>query len=44
MGMLKSTGISNLVESEPALTWKVPDHMTLEDASTVTAVYVTVRK
>ncbi|XP_017769936.1 PREDICTED: fatty acid synthase-like [Nicrophorus vespilloides] len=42
MSLLTGGAISNLVECDPNLTWRVPDDWSLEEAATVPVVYVTV--
>jgi len=43
MGMVSSRALSNIIEYDPYLSWKVPDNWSLEDAATVPVVYGTVR-
>lgn len=42
MGMVTSRALSNILEYDPYLAWKVPDHWSLEDSATVPVVYGTV--
>ncbi|XP_017774979.1 PREDICTED: fatty acid synthase-like [Nicrophorus vespilloides] len=42
MGFLVGGAISNIIESDPLLTWNVPNGWSLEDAATVPIVYATV--
>lgn len=44
MGMSKSKSIANFIQDDILRLWKVPDHMTLEEASTIAAAYATVTK
>lgn len=43
MGMVKSRGLTNLLDTDPYLLWKIPEHWSLEEAATVPVVYGTVR-
>jgi len=43
MGMITSRALTNILEYDPYLAWKVPDSWSLEDAATVPVVYGTVR-
>lgn len=42
MGMITSRALANLLEYDPCLSWKVPDHWSMEEAATVPVVYGTV--
>ena len=42
MGMTQAMAMASFIAAEKCMTWKVPDHMTLEDASTIPVVYLTV--
>jgi len=39
MGMTTSRALSNIIEYDPYLSWKVPDNWSLEDAATVPVAY-----
>lgn len=39
MGMIASQALTTLLEFDPFLSWKVPDHWSLEEAATVPVVY-----
>ncbi|XP_063988124.1 fatty acid synthase-like isoform X2 [Diachasmimorpha longicaudata] len=41
MGMVASRAITNILNSDPTLTWNVPQSWTLKDAATVPCVYAT---
>jgi fatty acid synthase len=42
MGMISSRALTNILEYDPYLSWKVPDHWSMEEAATVPVVYGTV--
>lgn len=42
MGMIPARALSTLIPKGSALSWKVPDHWSLEEATTVPVVYGTV--
>lgn len=42
MGMVTSRALSTLLVEDKLLSWKIPDHWSLEDAATVPVVYGTV--
>ncbi|XP_065209088.1 fatty acid synthase-like [Planococcus citri] len=42
MGLLPKEAIATMVETTLNMTWKVPDHITLEEAATIPEVYLTV--
>ncbi|XP_065209086.1 fatty acid synthase-like [Planococcus citri] len=42
MGLVPKEGIATMVETTSNMTWKVPDHITLEEAATIPGVYLTV--
>ncbi|XP_065209087.1 fatty acid synthase-like [Planococcus citri] len=42
MGAVPKEAIATMVEITPSMTWKVPDHITLEEAATIPVVYLTV--
>lgn len=42
MGMVSSRGLTTLLECDPYMLWKVPDHWSLEESATVPVVYGTV--
>ena len=43
MGLVDAGGLATCVQSDPLLTWKIPDSWSLKDAATVPVVYSTVR-
>lgn len=43
MGIVSGRSLATSVSADPAFLWQVPDHWSLEEASTVPAVYATVR-
>lgn len=42
MGMVTSRALTNILEYDPYLAWKIPDHWSMEEAATVPVVYGTV--
>ncbi|XP_065209085.1 fatty acid synthase-like [Planococcus citri] len=42
MGVVSKEAIATMVETTPNMTWKVPDHISLEEAATIPVVYLTV--
>ncbi|XP_065209089.1 fatty acid synthase-like [Planococcus citri] len=42
MGLVNYAAIATMVQTLPTTTWKVPAHMTLEDAATIPVVYATI--
>ncbi|XP_050677552.1 fatty acid synthase-like [Leptidea sinapis] len=42
MGMVRNSGLANMVEGDQALLWSIPDEWTFEEAATVPVAYGTV--
>lgn len=43
MGIINHGALGLQIKAHPSFTWDVPEHWSLEDAATVTTVYLTVR-